>query len=238
VQSGDVRKVVNVLDTGRLTMTKLLGVLTGLLLLPSVALAIPSIVFDSTPGGAGGTITYDGAGGPAIGTGIVFVNIVGVDTPANAGTVLACTDCTLTFTTGANTQEGPPGWTWAGGGSFTLTGDVVALGLDDAVLLSGTFTTTPNTPGLAAFGTTALFIAIGTDTKDATLAGFYGLGPDDWVFANTEIMLQSFTPGVDGAFTAVPNQADLINAQVPNPMTALLLGLGLTGVLVARRRRG
>ena len=97
-------------------MTKRLGILAGLLLLPSVALAIPSIVFDTTPGGAGGTLTYDGAGGPAIATDVVFVNIQGNETPLNSGITLACVNCSLDFTTGANTQEGPPGWVWDGGG--------------------------------------------------------------------------------------------------------------------------
>ena len=187
-------------------MKKLLGFLTGLLFLPSLALALPSLIFDTTPGGAGGTLTYDGAGGPAIGTGIVFVDIQGIDTPLNTGTVLSCVGCVLNFTTGANVTEGPGLWTWAGGGTFTLTGDVPALGLDDALLASGSFDATPNTPGLASGGDSALFIALGFDVKDSALAGFYGLGPD-FRFANTEIALGTFTPGVDGAFSAIPNQA-------------------------------
>ena len=217
-------------------MNKGLSLLVGLILLPSTALAIPALVFDTVPGGAGGTLTYDGAGGPAIGTDIAFVEIQGVDTPANNGIALACVNCLLDFTTGANTQEGPPGWVWAGGGTFTLTGDVPSLGLVGATLISGTFTTTDNTPGLAATDVSALFFAIGTDTKDSTLAGFYGLGPNDFSFANTEIALSTFTPGVDGAFSAVPNQADIINtAQVPNPMTMLMVGLGMAGLALKRR---
>jgi hypothetical protein len=208
-----------------------------LALLPSVALALPGISFDTTPGGAGGSITYDGAGGPAVGTGIKFVNIEGVESPLNAGVVLSCVDCFLNFTTGANLVEGPPLYTWAGGGSFTLVGDVPALGLDDAVLLSGSFTATPNLPGLAAGGNSGLFLALGTDTKNAVLAGFYGFGSAGWAFANTEIALGTFTADATGAFTAVPNQADLINA-VPESATLLLLGTGLLGVGWLRRRAG
>jgi hypothetical protein len=211
-------------------------VLTVLILLPSVASALPSLVFDTTPGGAGGTLTYDGAGGPAVGTGIQFVNIVGVDTPLNSGVVLACVGCLLDFTTGSNTLEGPPQYTWAGGGSFVLTGDVPALGLDDAVLLAGTFTETPNLPGLVSGDSSGLFLAIGTDTKHAELAGFYGVGPTDWAFANTEIALGTFTLGAEGAFSAIPNQADLINAAVPEPATLLLLGGGLLGLMGLKRR--
>jgi hypothetical protein len=222
-------------------MTKRLGFLVSLcLLLPSLAVAIPAIVFDTNPGGAGGTLIYDGAGGPAIGTDIVFVNLSGVDTPANTGVTLACVNCALDFTTGLNIQEGPGLlWIWEGGGNFTLTGDIPALGLTGAILLSGTFTGTPNTPGLAGTDPNALFIALGTDTKDSTLASFYGLGPD-FIFGNTEIALGTFSSDpATGAFTSVPNQADIVNVAqvVPTPMTLLLIGVGMGG-LVAVRRKG
>ena len=213
-------------------MKKALATLALLLLVPSAALAIPTITFDTTPGGAGGTLTYDGAGGPAVGTDIMFVNISGSDTPANSGTTLACVGCSLAFTTGANIDEGPS-WLWAGGGSFTLTGSVPALGLGaGTVLLSGSFVATANTPGLAGTDPNGLFIAAGVDTKNTTLASFYGLGPN-FNFANTEIALGTFTSDpVTGAFSAVPNQADLINTAVlqqivPLPPTGLLVGLGL-----------
>jgi hypothetical protein len=212
------------------------GILVGLLLLPSLAGAIPAIVFDTVPAGAGGTLTYAGAGGPLIAADIRFVEIAGDQTPLNAGVPLVCVDCLLNFTTGANTGEGPPRWTWDGGGSFVLTGDVPALGLVGATLISGSFTATANTPGLVAGENTALFIALGVDTKDPTLAAFYGLGPDGFQFANTEIALGTFVPGADGAFSATPNQADIINvALVPLPATVLLVGLGL--LLVGRRVR-
>ncbi len=180
-------------------MKKVLVVL-ALLLVPGIALAVPTITFDTTPGGAGGTLTYDGAGGPLVGTGIVFVDILGVDTPANSGDLMDCVGCSLAFTTGANLQEGPPQWTWAGGGSFTLTGSVPDLGLPaGTALLSGSFTGTPNTPGLAGTDSSALFISLGADTKNEVLAAHYGLPAGPFVFANTEIALGTFVLGAGRA---------------------------------------
>lgn len=209
----------------------------ALAILPTLAGAFPAIVFDTLPGGAGGTLTYDGAGGPAIGTGIVFVDLAGVGTPANDGVVLDCVTCVLSFTTGANLVEGPPLYTWAGGGTISLIGDVPALGLDDAVLFTGTFTGTANTPGLAAGADSGFFLGIGLDTKDPTLAAFYGLSPENWTFANTEIALLTLTVNPDtGAFSAIPNQADLVNTQVPEPATLWLLASGGIGLAAIGRR--
>jgi hypothetical protein len=216
-----------------MSMSKLSALLlaAALALAPTAAHAVAAISFDTTPGGAGGTITYDGAGGPAIGSGIVFVDVTGVGTPANAGVTLDCVGCSLAFTTGTNISEGPA-YQWNGGGTFTLTGAVPGAGIPVATtLLTGSFLTTANTPGLATFGAPALpsglFIAAGIDTKNITLASFFGL-TNPFIFANTEIALGTFTEGADGAFVAVPNQADLINtAPVPMPVTLLLLGGGL-----------
>jgi hypothetical protein len=215
-------------------MKKALITLALLLLVPSVALAVPTIVFDTVnpnvPGGAGGTLTYGGGVVPLFGADIQFTEVTGIGTPLTPPPA-DCVGCFLNFETGVNTLQGPSQWTWAGGGTFTLTGTVPDAGILAPVdLLTGTFTGTANTPGLAAAGTNALFISIGVDTKHPDLLAFYGLGPGDFIFANTEIALGTFTllSPVTGAFTAVPNQADIINlAQVPLPPTGLLVGLGL-----------
>ena len=98
-------------------------VVLALLLVPGMALAAARLTFDN-PTVDGGTISYDGAGGPLVGTDIIFQQVIGVDTPANGGTSLFCwpVNCLLNFTTGDNITEGPPIYTFGGGGSLTLTG--------------------------------------------------------------------------------------------------------------------
>ena len=173
-------------------MKKIFDTLALAALLPASTAFAATIVFDTTPGGAGGTITYDGAGGPAIGADIKFVNISATGAPLNGNIVLDCLDCLLNFETGLNISEGSE-YQWDGGGFFTLTGDVPLLGIVGETLLTGSFTASPNTPGLAALGNTGIFFGFGIDTKNETLAAFYGLDGLDWVFANTEIALGSFT---------------------------------------------
>ena len=88
----------------------------------------------------------------------------------------------------------------------------------------------------ASAASSALFISLGADTKNEVLATHYGLLPD-FLFANTEIALGTFVLGAEGAFTAIPNQADIINTAVPEPATLLLLGSGLVGVGAFKLRR-
>jgi hypothetical protein len=174
----------------------------------------------------GGTVSYDGIGGAAIGDDILIQSIQGIGTPLNDTVTLTCTGCLLDFTTGANLSEGPTLWNFGSGGSITLTGAVPALGLPaGTLLLSGTFSGTPNEiTGGDGFG---LFAAVGADVKNDALATFFGLGPD-FTFGTTSIQTDT-TVGANGSFAGTVVNADLNNTQavVPGPATGLLLGLGL-----------
>jgi hypothetical protein len=208
----------------------------ALLTLLVPALAHAAILKFDDPTIPGGTVSYDGAGGPAVGTDILFQSIQGLDTPLNSGVTIACDGCLLDFVTGANVSEGPALWNFGPGGTITLTGAVPALGLPaGTLLLSGTFAGTPNEiTGGDSFG---LFAAVGTDLKNTTLASFFGLGPD-FTFGTTSIQSTTLVDPATGAFAGTVVNADLNNTQaaVPAPMTALLVGLGMTGLVVLRRR--
>jgi hypothetical protein len=227
-------------------MSWVFGIILSLLLAAPAA-ALPTINVDQGTGAgqAGGTLSYDGAGGPLVGTNIGFGVLAGFDTALNSGTPLFCVpDCTLNFETGANTAEGTIGggaWTWDGGGSFVLEGtlNTVADGsgteIADGTLLVGTF---EGALGLVGSAGRLLVIGVGEDEKIGALLEFYAIPSfPDFRFANTEIVATGLVVGADGSLDGTVANADLTNTQVSEPMSLLLFGTGAAGLAALRRWR-
>jgi hypothetical protein len=223
------------------------GIVTAVTFWWGPAEGLPTINFDQGTGAgqAGGTLTYDGAGGPLIGGGIGFGVLAGFDTAANAGVPLFCVpNCTLGFQTGANTAEGTVGgaaWTWDGGGSFVLEGtlntaaDGSGTDIATGTLLTGEFT---GALGLVGPAGRLLVIGVGEDEKIGGLLDFYGI-PDflPFRFADTEIVAAGLTVDPDGSLSGEVTNADLTNTQIPEGGTLLLFGTGMAGLSALRRWR-
>ena len=204
------------------------------------------ISFDTTPGGAGGTITYAGGPAPAVGTGIVFVDIEGIGTPLNSRHDPALRRLHPQLHHGAQPDAGAAAVELGGRGSFVLQGgvpDAISANFPAGIpagsdLLAGSFVELGQTPSLTGVPPSALFLAVGIDEKHQGLLDFYG-ETNPFNFANTEIALGSFTLNPDaGSFVALPNQADIINQaqEVPAPAALLLIGLGLLAFPLLGRR--
>jgi hypothetical protein len=227
-----LRRMVMRKTTGRWTAAVLLTL--AMIGWSTSAHAATITFFDAA--GAGGTLSYGGnPGDPMVGASIGLDSIIGGGTPLNNGVTLACVGCTLSFTTGAVTTEGPPIWSFGGNafGSFTVTGSVPALGISGTLLvgsisLAGAFQVGQLTGNV-----------LGPDIKRPEIVAFYGLTGMAFNYANTDIVTTP-TVGGNGSFSGTVETATITNvASVPVPdngSTMAFLGLGLLGVAMVGRK--
>jgi len=222
------------------------------LLAPMVALAdaVPMLDFGITAPTAG-TISYDGNGGPLIGSGISVDSVVGLNTPLNSGVTLTIAGGILNFTTGGLTGATSDTWSFGGGGNsfISITGSCTTpegaaipscfsedIRLNGAPwLLWGGF----GNATVTTFGDTfKIASASFYDYKCWDLLAFFGLG--DYAFAplggNFNISFNA--AGVPpGAFAStVVLSGDVVNT-VPEPGTLALLGTGLLSIAGLVRRK-
>jgi hypothetical protein len=191
-----------------------------------------NIVFD------GGTVTQNGSN--FTGTGVIFDSIFLKDTASvdpiagvqcgatNTGALAADPGetCKLNFNTATNTFT-----VTAPNGLYAIGGDLLPYTADRGALVTGA-NSNVLTGSFSSFGGIGgvVFGATGTDSKNAALLAFFGLPANtNFTFAETTIYSSP-----NGTVT----EADLTNmAQVPEPASMALFGLGLMGFGVISRRR-
>lgn len=163
----------------------------------------------------GGTISYDGStNGVLVGSNIIFDTITAVNTPSNVSEVLSITNGRLNFTTGEIASTGTNFWSFAPGGTFTLTGGVedssgAMIVPAGSTLVSGSFT---NNSFVIGDELELNFGGAGEDSKHPSLLSFYGIDENaDFTFVNTELALRDISIIGDG-FSGIVTDSDLTNS--------------------------
>lgn len=143
----------------------------------------------------GGVISFSGqAGDPLVGIDIEVDQVVGLGTPANAGTPVTIIDGLINFDTGgSSTQPGDGFWSFNPGGEITVTGAVPSVGISDpdTVLLNGNFQMALVVPAGLVF---RVAVAEFLDFQNSTLTDHFGLpgGPDNEFQGHMNLSFLSF----------------------------------------------
>lgn len=211
----------------------------GLIGLGTSAASANVITVDQAGNTIAGSIDYAGAGGPLTGTGITF------DVARSTGFAsVDCNDCKLNFSTGSLVSNVGDNYTFAGGGSFELTG-IVKDGsntIASGTLIDGQFTGQQNFNKVN--DTSGAFVGSGLNSVDNGLAGYFGFAPDSpFSFISTNISVGGLSFDADGSFGGEVTNADIDteSLSVPEPQELGIFGLGLAlmiGSLIYRRRNG
>lgn len=214
----------------------------GLLLTPAVGRTL-TIDFNLVPTVGIGTISYNGSGGPLVGTGIP----VGTVKEIVSNTQYNLIGTFLNFTTGTltGTNPVPPSWSFGGGPGTAITilggvdvngNNVIDPGEPSGTLLTGHF----GTASVSAIGSMFKIAGSGfSDVKDRSLVVLFGGDPSEIPGWDGNFNISFFAAGLPpSGFTSTQTlSGDVVNEPVPEPATMLLLGSGLLGVGMYARRR-
>jgi hypothetical protein len=238
-------------NSTRFTNIVPVAVVATMLLVGSFASAA-QIKFDDGFNTQTGVLGFDADAGVLYGIDIVFYDVFGqdgtLDDVSNVNPPYACSSCTLNFAVSA-THNGGGNFTIHPAGpvnEMTLHGEVSTITAADIDLLyGGEFASSTSDVS----GSSLQFTGKGYDFKDADLVAHYFASPPPQFQFTLEISQNPIDPsqppppfvldnGADLEIWWELNDAQLTNApRVPEPTSALLMLLGLSSLVVARRRK-
>lgn len=181
-------------------------------------------------------ISYAGGATPLVGKDIIVDSVLGIRTPLNSGETLELQNAILRFTSGDLVSYDPYTWKFGGGGSIEVIGDIPALGLTGAKLLSGVFTQA-NVMNLC-LDQFRVAITSFIDTKDPILVKhFWGTDTPLSFYGDLQVSFNGTRATPPGSFESTQVYSGNIINNVPDASSALpLFGMGLAGLATCRRR--
>jgi hypothetical protein len=177
-----------------------------------------------------------------VGTNITSDTVGGKNVPVNNNVGLSITGGLLNFTTGSS--SGP--WSWAPGGSISITGTIApqtpaggsAFAGTSGTLLSGILVSATVTPGP---GSNTFFVAIGAfvNSINGAILNYYGVTGNPQVGNFNLSFFVSTGASAPNAFTSTTMGSGDVSGTVPAPgFLVLLCSGGAVSLLGCAWRRG
>ncbi len=196
---------------------------------------------DFTSSSGGGNISYNGtATGMAIGTKIPITDVAFTGMPLNVVTGFTCGSGAstfacgrLAFTTGSFISSTATSFTFAGGGSLTISGSVTGGGA--VTLVSATFVG-PVTVTQVSGNIWSLVGSLSVTSIDPSLTALFPsvVAPASGALSSLVIKFKMIGTGFIGTATS---QDVFVSAAVPEPSSMLLLGSGFVAIGTFLRKR-